>query len=491
MSEIRERLRRLPPSIRALLQEELEALSKGSSRYGRADASEVAAKTALDQELNELLADLWGREEVQLEAMRARRGGERARVVITGMGAITPLGLSVEETWQGLIAGRSGISRVSDIDVSSYPTQIAGLVRGFDPRNYMDFKEARRMSRFSQFAVAAAKMALEDASLTINEDNTEGVGVLLGNSVGGMDDTERACRIMFEKGGMRISPFFVVMTPPNMAAFHVAHTYGIKGYNSTVSTACAAGAQAIGEAAEVIRRGKAKVMVTGGTEGGLCELALAAFSVGRAYSTRNDEPERACRPFDKNRDGFVGAEGAGIMILESIEHALERGARIYAEVLGYGASNDAYHLIAPDPEGLGAARAMRWALEDAGIGPEDVDYINAHGTGTPLGDVAETVAIKKVFGDHAYRVPISSTKSMIGHLWGAAGAVEAIVCVLTIRDSIIHPTINYETPDPECDLDYVPNVAREAKVDIALSNSFGLGGQNACIVLGRFEKVME
>ncbi len=484
MSKLRERLRRLPPAMRALLREELEALKRESPS---SPCSEVVTRTSLDRELEELLADIWEREEVKPEAVRVRRRGERTRVVITGMGAITPLGLSVEETWEGLIAGRSGISLITEPYVSSYPTRIAGVVKGFKPRDYMNPKEARRMSRFSQFAVAAAKMALEDAGLSINEANAEDVGVLLGNAAGGLDDTEKACRIMFERGGMRISPFYIVMMPPNMAAFHVARTYGIKGYNSTIVTACAAGTQAIGEAAEVIRRGQAEVMVTGGTEGGLCELAMAAFCVGRAYSTRNDEPERACRPFDKDRDGFVGAEGAGILILESLEHALARGAHIYAEVLGYGASNDAYHLIAPDPEGLGAARAMRWALEDAGIGPEDVDYINAHGTGTPLGDAAETAAIKRVFGDHAYRVPISSTKSMLGHLWGAAGAVEAIVCVLTIRDNIIHPTINYETPDPECDLDYVPNVARKAEVDITLCNSFGLGGQNACIVIGRFK----
>lgn len=415
-----------------------------------------------------------------------RKRSIEERVVITGLGAITPLGLSVEETWQGLIAGRSGIGRVTRFDPSDYPTQILGEVKGFKPRDYMDPKKAKRMARFSQLAVAATKMALEDAGLAIDEENNEEVGVLLGNAIGGIDETEKACRIMFERGGMRISPFYVVMMPSNLAAFQVAYIYGIKGYSSTISTACAAGTQAIGEAAEVIRRGKAKAMVTGGAEGGVCELALAVFCVGRAYSTRNDEPERACRPFDKDRDGFIGGEGSGILILESLKHALERGARIYAEVLGYGASNDAYHLIAPDPEGAGAARAIRWALEDAGVEPSEVDYINAHGTGTLLGDVSETLAIKKVFGDHAYRVPISSTKSMIGHLWGAAGAVEAIACICTIRDNLIHPTINYETPDPDCDLDYVPNQARRAQVDIVLSNSFGLGGQNACVVLGRY-----
>jgi len=483
MSRIAERLRRLPPEARERLRRALEELEEdGPSSRVRT----MAAERTLEEELDELVAELWERRETAPELAPLRRRERHKRVVITGMGAITPLGLSVEETWQGLIAGRSGIRRITAFDPSGYPTQIFGEVKGFEPRHFMDFKRARRMARFSQFAVAATKMALEDAGLSIDESNAEKVGVLLGNSVGGMDETERACRLMFERGGMRLSPFYIVMIAPNMAAFHVAHTFGIKGYNCTISTACAAGTQAIGEAAEVIRRGQAEVMITGGTEGGACELALAAFCVGRAYSTRNDEPERACRPFDKNRDGFVGSEGCGILILESLEHAQARGARIYAEVLGYGASNDAYHLIAPDPEGEGAARAMRWALEDAGVSPEDVDYINAHGTGTPLGDAAETLAIKKVFGEHAYRVPISSTKSMIGHLWGAAGAVEAIVCVLTIRDGIIHPTINYETPDPECDLDYVPNVARRARVDVTLSNSFGLGGQNACLVIGRY-----
>jgi 3-oxoacyl-[acyl-carrier-protein] synthase II len=418
----------------------------------------------------------------------AKLRSERERVVVTGLGAITPLGLTVEETWRGLLAGRSGVRSITEINVSNYPTKIAALVKGFNPRDYIDFKEARRMARFSQLAVASAKMAIEDANLVIGEENAEEIGVLIGNSIGSLKDTEGACRVMFERGGMRISPFYIVMMPPNMPAFHIARTFGIKGYNSTIATACAAGAQAIGEAAEVIRRGGANVMVAGGTEAGLCELIIAAFCVGRAYSTRNEEPERACRPFDKERDGFVGGEGSGIMILESLKHARKRGARIYAEVLGYGASNDAYHLIAPDPCGEGAARAMRWALEDAEVEPEEVDYINAHAPGTPLGDAMETMAIKKVFGEHAYNLPISSTKSMIGHLWGAAGAVESIVCVLTIRDQIIHPTINYETPDPECDLDYVPNLARKAEVEIALCNSFGLGGQNACLVFGKFKE---
>lgn len=417
-----------------------------------------------------------------------RLGRERPdhqRVVITGLGALTSIGHSVEETWQALIEGRSGIRLITEFDASAYPTKIAGVVKNFDPSKYMSRRDARRMSRFSQLAVATTREALADAGLNTTGDRDD-VGVLLGSAVGGLGDTQNACKILFERGGMRISPFFIVMMPPNLASFQVAYNYHFKGYNSTIATACASGTQAIGEAAEVIRRGAARVMVTGGSEAGLCELALAAFSVGKAYSTRNDEPERASRPFDRDRDGFVGGEGCGILILESLEHARARGARIYAEVLGLGASSDAYHLIAPDPTGAGAARAMAWALADAGVRPEEVDYINAHATGTPLGDVAETEAIKKVFGEHAYRVPISATKSMIGHLWGAAGAVEGIATIKAIETGIIHPTINLETPDPACDLDYVPNVARQAKVDVAISNSFGLGGQNACIVFGRY-----
>ena len=312
-------------------------------------------------------------------------------------------------------------------------------------------------------------------------------GVLLGCAIGGFDETDNAIRTLIEKGGMRISPFYIVMIPANMAAFHVAKTYGFVGYNNTCTTACAAGTQAIGEAAEVIRRGDANVMITGGTEAAFGEVALAAFSVGRAYSTRNDEPEKASRPFDKDRDGFVGAEGSGILVLESLSHALQRGAPIYAEVLGYGASNDAYHLIAPDPEAEGASLAMRMALKNAGVDPAHVDYINAHGTGTPLGDVAETVAIKKALGDHAHQVPVSSTKSMIGHLWGAAGAAEAIATIKTLQMGVVHPTINLDTPDPECDLDYVPHEPREVPAKIAMSNSFGLGGQNASIVFSRYQ----
>lgn len=416
-----------------------------------------------------------------------RPRSDRERVVVTGMGIITCLGQSVDEFWKNLVEGRSGISRITEFDASPYPTQIASRVRDFNPRDWMDPKQARHMSRFAQFAVAATKQALADAGLHYDTQNgTENIGVLLGNGVGGLDDTEKALKVMMEKGGMRLSPFYIVMMPSNLASYQVAYTYGFKGYNNTIVTACAAGTQAIGEAAEVIRRGQAEVMVAGGTEGGFCELALAAFCVGRAYSTRNDEPEKASRPFDKDRDGFVGGEGAGVVILESLEHARRRGARIYAEVLGYGASSDAYHLIAPDPTGAGAARAMSWALRDAGLPPESVDYINAHATGTPLGDVAETVAIKKVFGEHAYKLAVSATKSMIGHLFGAAGGVESIATIKAIETGVVSPTINLETPDPECDLDYVPNKARRMQVDVALKNSFGLGGQNACVVYGRF-----
>jgi 3-oxoacyl-[acyl-carrier-protein] synthase II len=413
---------------------------------------------------------------------------DHQRVVVTGLGAITPIGHSVPEFWESALAGRSGVKVITEFDTSAYPTKIAALIRGFDPSDYMDRKQARRMSRFSQLAVAAAREAIQDACLDLEKEDRERCGVLLGCAIGGLDDTEATVKKMLTKGGMRVSPFFIVMMPPNLAAFQVAYTYGFLGYNNTVATACAAGTQAIGEAAEVIRRGDADVMITGGTEAGMCELGLAVFCVGRAYSTRNDEPEKASRPFDRDRDGFVGGEGCGIIVLESLAHAKRRGARIYCEVLGYGASNDAYHLIAPDPTGSGAARAMRAALRRAGIPPEAVDYVNAHGTGTPLGDPAETNAMKQVFGEHAYKLAISSTKSMIGHLWGAAGAVEGIATIKAIETGWVHPTINLDNPDPECDLDYVPNVARQMQVDIAMSNNFGLGGQNASIIFARYEE---
>ena len=413
-----------------------------------------------------------------------RRG--RRRVVVTGMGIISPLGLCVKDFWESLKAGVSGADRISVFDPSDYPTQIAHEVKGFDPTKYVDPKEARRMSRVIHFAIAATREALDQARFEIDRNNGFDVGAILGTGIGSFSTVERECRVLFERGGMRINPFFLPMMLPNMVSGQVARLFGAKGYSSAISTACASGAHAIGEATEVIRRGAAEVMIAGGSEASVCEFALAAFCVMRALSTRNHEPKRASRPFDLERDGFVPSEGCGVLVLESLEHAVARGANVLAEVIGYASTCDAYHVVAPDPTGEGAARAMALALRDAGIEPTDVDYINAHGTSTPLNDKIETLAIKRVFGDYAYKVPISATKSMIGHLIGAAGPVEAIACIQTINESIIHPTINYETPDPECDLDYVPNVAREARVDVALSNSFGFGGHNACLVFRRF-----
>ncbi len=410
------------------------------------------------------------------------------RVVVTGLGAITPIGLNVADYWQSLLAGRSGIRRIAEFDSAAYPTRIAGIVTGFEPEKYIDKKQARRMSRFAQLGLAAAGEAIKDSGIDLEREDRDQCGVLIGCAIGGLDDTEAAVRLMLDKGGMRISPFFIVSMPPNLAAFHIAYTYGLRGYNNTVSTACAAGSQAIGEASEVIRRGAADVIITGGCEGGLCELALAAFCVGKAYSTRNDEPEKASRPFDKDRDGFVAGEGSGILVLESLPHALKRGARIYCEVLGYGASNDAYNLIAPEPTGAGAARAMRAALKSSGLPPEAIDYVNAHAASTPLGDAAETCAMKVAFGEHAYKIAVSSSKSMIGHLWGGAGGAEGIATIKAIETGWVHPTINLDTPDPECDLDNVPNVARQMRVDIAMSNNFGLGGQNASVIFGRYDE---
>lgn len=414
--------------------------------------------------------------------------GNRPKVVVTGMGAITPLGLNVQDTWQALIEGRSGIGRITQFDASAYPTQIAGEVKGFDPGEYMDVREARRMARFSQFAVAGAKMALEDAGLTVDESTAEDVGVVIGTAIGGgLVESEMAHLILLNKGLRRVPPLFVPSMIPNAAAHHVACAFGIRGYSSTVVGACASGNQAIGEGARAIRDGSAQVVIAGGTESTMCELALAGICAMRALSTRNHEPERASRPFDAERDGFVVSDGCGVLVLESLDHAMARGARVYAEVLGYGVSSDAYHVSAPHPEGRGSALAMRRAIADAGLKPEDIGYINAHATATPIGDPAEVVAIKSVFGSRAYEIPVNATKSMIGHLLGAAGAVEAIATIMTIQEGILHPTINYEHPDPECDLDCVPNEARRTQVDIALSNSFGFGGQNACLVFRSWE----
>ena len=413
---------------------------------------------------------------------------ERKRVVITGMGVISPLGETVQEYWDALVQGRSGIGPMTLCDPTGFPCRIAGEVTSFDPTSYIDSKEARRMARFSQLAVASALRAMEHAGLNGSNMDPEEAGVLMGNGNGGMPVTEENARVLFERGGMKESPFFIPMVLPNMAAAHVSRLLGLKGYTNTVITACAAGTQAIGEGAEVIRRGTAKVIVSGGTEAGICQLSLGGFSVIKALSSNNEDPAKASRPFEAHRDGFVPAEGAGAFVLEEMEFALSRGANILAEVVGYGVSSDAFHPVHPDDNGDGAARAMRWALADAGVRPDEIDYINAHGTSTPINDAVETLAIKQVFGDGAYNVPISSTKSMIGHAMGAAGAVEAVVAVKTIESGIIHPTINYEDPDPACDLDYVPNVARQVDVRTVLSNSFGFGGQNACLVIRRFEE---
>ncbi len=446
----------------------------------------------VDKQIDELLTGIAKKQTAKrLPRTRTKRTGkgkrEKRRVVVTGMGAVTPLGLTVDEYWQGLIEGKSGIDKITLCDVSDLTCKIAGEVKGFDPRNYMDFKETRRMARFSQFAVASAKMAIEDAKLDINRENPDMLGVIIGNGIGGFPEAEQGYHTLIEKGGMRLNPFFMPIILPNMAAGQISLIFGLTGFSSTITTACAAATQAIGDAVEVIRQGKAEVMVAGGSEAAITPTGVAGFCVMKALTTRNDEPTKASRPFDAKRDGFAPGEGAAILILESLEHAMHRDARIYAEVAGVGASSDAYHVVAPHQNGAGAIRAMRWALEDANLTPDEVEYINAHGTSTQLNDAVETLAIKSFFGDYAYRVPISSTKSMIGHLLGGSGAVEAVACIKTITSGVIHPTINYEYPDPDCDLDYVPNVARVKDVNVALSNSFGFGGQNACLVFKKYE----
>ena len=409
------------------------------------------------------------------------------RVVVTGMGAITPLGESVDEYWGNLVSGQSGIGPMTLCDPSQYPSQISGEVSGFDPGRYIDRREHRRMARFSQLAVAAASVAVEDAGLDLSKLDADRVGVVMGNGNGGFPTTEDNARILVSRGGMRMSPFFIPMILPNMAAANISRIYGLKGYTSTVSTACAAGTQGIGEAAVAIQRGVADVILGGGCEAGISQLGLGGFNVIKALSRQNEDPEKASRPFDAKRDGFVPAEGAAVLVLESWEHATGRGANILAEVTGYGVSSDAFHAVQPDEDGAGAARAIRWALDDAELDPADVSYINAHGTSTIKNDMVETLAIKRAFGDHAYSVPVSSTKSMIGHALGGAGAIEAVACVKSIQDGVIHPTINYEYADPDCDLDYVPNEARRAEVTTVLSNSFGFGGQNACVVFRKVE----
>lgn len=410
------------------------------------------------------------------------------RVVVTGMGAVTPLGESVDEFWQRLVRGESGVTPITLCDASTFPCRIAGEVTDFDPEKYMDAKEARRMARFSQLSVAAAGKAIQDAGLIQSPLNPDRFGIVMGNGNGGFPTTEENARLLVSRGGMKMSPFFIPMILPNMAAANVSRLFGLKGYSSTIITACAAGTQAIGEGAEVVKRGTADVVLAGGCEAGISQLGLGGFNIIKALSTKNDEPEKASRPFDADRDGFIPAEGSAVLVIESLEHALDRGARILVEILGQGVSSDAYHAVQPDEDGNGAARAIQWALEDAQVSTGDIDYINAHGTSTPLNDLSETRAIKNVFGELAYKVPISSTKSMIGHALGGAGALEAVASVKTILEGKIHPTINYEVPDPDCDLDYVPNKARRQSVDTVLSNSFGFGGQNACLILRRFDE---
>lgn len=407
-----------------------------------------------------------------------------SRVVITGMGVVSALGTGLEIYWDALKAGRSGVRRITQFDASPFPCQIAGEVADFDPTGYMGRKDARRVPRSAQLAFAAARMAVEDAGLSTPLPEPERAGVAFGTAIGGLDQSELAIQTLRRDGYERVNPFFIPSSLPSTSAYLIASEFQALGPSSTISTACATGTQSIGEGLEIIRRGSADIMVVGGTDGCITDFAIGGFCAIRALPTSyNGAPEKASRPFDKDREGFAYSEGAAVLILESLEHALARGARIYAELAGQASSSDGFHMAQPDPEALGPARAMRWALADAGVQPEDVDYINAHGTSTQLNDLTETRAIKSVFGEHAYDLAISSIKSMIGHAMAASGALEAIATALAIKESIIPPTINYETPDPELDLDYVPNIARRAEITVALSNSFGLGGQNACIVL--------
>lgn len=409
------------------------------------------------------------------------------RVVVTGMGAVTPLGNTVAEFWKNLWQAKSGIKRITRIDIKDVPTQIAGEVKNFQPELYLDRKEMRRMDRFSQFAIAGTKMALEDARVDLGVVPSERMGVIIGSGIGGMETLEEQIEIRLAKGSRRVSPFFIPMMISNMAAGQISIFCGATGPNYTVVTACASATHAIGEAFRLIQRGDADLIISGGCEAPITKMAYAGFCAMRALSTYNEVPEKASRPFDRNRDGFVMSEGAGILVLESLTSALSRKAPIYAEILGYGATADAYHITAPAPGGKGAAKAMSLALKDANLAPEKIDYINAHGTSTEFNDKMETAAIKTVFGQHAYRLAVSSTKSMTGHLLGAAGGVEAIATVLALQHDLVPPTINYEEPDPECDLDYVPNQAREMPVQYALSNSLGFGGHNASLLFAKFK----
>jgi 3-oxoacyl-[acyl-carrier-protein] synthase II len=408
------------------------------------------------------------------------------RVVITGVGLITPLGIGVEETWPALCAGKSGIGEITRFNASAYDTRIAGEVKGFNAEDFMPRKEARRMETFIAYAIAATRMAIDDAGIIIDERNAGRVGVLTGCGLGGLNMLEITAHTVDTKGPQRVSPFFIPMLIGNMAPGMISIMFGAKGPNSSVATACAAGSHAVGDAYEIVKYGRADAMITGGVESVITRTCIAGFGAMKALSTRNDDPQKASRPFDRDRDGFVVGEGSGILIIESLEHALDRGARIYAEIVGYGMSGDGYHITSPPPNGEGASRCIQAALDNAGIQPHQIGYINAHGTSTPLNDLYETRAIKATFGDAAGKVAISSTKSMTGHLLGGSGGIETVFTALAIRNKILPPTINLENPDDECDLDYIPNVARQTEVEYAMSNSFGFGGTNASLILKRY-----
>jgi 3-oxoacyl-[acyl-carrier-protein] synthase II len=410
----------------------------------------------------------------------------KRRVVVTGLGLVLPNGIGVEEAWRNTCEGRSGIGPITRFDTSQFETKIAGEVKGFNPEDYVGRKEVRRMDLFIQYAVAASKLAVEDSGLEIDEAISDRVGVIIGTGLGGLPTLEEYHTVLLEKGPNRITPFFIPKLIANMASGHVAMHFKARGPNTCVVTACATGAHCIGDAFRAILYGDADAIITGGTEANITPLCVGGFNVMKALSTRNGEPEKASKPFDRERDGFVISEGAGVIILEELGFALGRGARIYAEIIGYGFNGDAYHITAPSPNGEGAAKCMSFALADAGISPDQIDHINAHGTSTQLNDLSETIAMKTVFSEHAYKIPISATKSMTGHLLGAAGSAEAIFSILALRDGIIPPTINLENPDPQCDLDYVPQKSREQAINIAMSNSFGFGGTNAVLIFSTF-----
>ncbi|WP_394583284.1 beta-ketoacyl-ACP synthase II [Cytobacillus firmus] len=410
----------------------------------------------------------------------------KRRVVVTGIGAVTPLGNNTETTWKNIKSGVSGVGPLTRLNADEYPAKVAAEVKDFNPEDFFDKKDARKMDRFTHYAVASSMMAVRDANLQITDENAHRIGVWIGSGIGGMETFENQYEIFMKRGYRRVSPFFVPMMIPDMATGQVSIYLGAKGFNSCTVTACATGTNSIGDAFKVIQRGDADAMISGGAEAPITKMSVAGFCANTALST-NPDPKTASRPFDQNRDGFVIGEGAGIVVLEELEHALARGAKIYAEIVGYGATGDAYHITAPAPGGEGGARAMKMAIEDGGLKPDDIDYINAHGTSTDYNDKFETLAIKEVFGEHAYNLAVSSTKSMTGHLLGAAGGIEAIFTVLAMKEGILPPTINLENPDPECDLDYVPNKAREKEITAAMSNSLGFGGHNATIVFKRYE----